>query len=296
MELGESGKACLGWSLMLLGQSLMSHDTATAQQELDQSITLLQEAGETWRFAIAVLVRGHLAEGQKDLVQARELFNKSLTILQDMGDTMTSALPMQALGRIFYYNGEYGTASVYLQRALKIHRTWEKDIYTPEVLGHLGAIALIKGNNEQATEHFDERLSMTRELMMNKANIANALCDLGIALGHLGNYVRATAVLREGLELSQEIGNTYLIAGCLTGLASIQQQSHYAAQILAAAQAAFEQSGEFINPLYRVEHERTENKIRELLDAKDFAKLSAESHAMTAEQAIALALDIMEKM
>ena len=60
--------------------------------------------------------------------------------------------------------------------------------------------------------------------------------------------------------------------------------------MLAVARAAFERSGEFINPLYRVEHDRAENKIREGLNAQDFSKLLEESRAMTIEQAIELAL------
>ena len=290
MELGEPGKLSLGWAHMLLGQSLIGHDKAMAQQELDQSIALLREAGEPWRFAIALDVRGYLARIQGDLMQARELFSESLKVLASIGDTMTASLPTQALGMIFYYRGEYATASAYLQQALEIHRAWEERIFTPEVLGYLGAIALLTGHDEQAARHFEDRLTMIRELM-NKTEIAAALCDLGIALGHLRNDARATVLLREGLELSQKIDNPYLIAACLTGLASVQQQPRRAAQMLAAAQAAFERSGEFINPLYRVEQARVENKIREVWDAQDFAKFSEEGRAMTVEEAVALALE-----
>jgi hypothetical protein len=64
--------------------------------------------------------------------------------------------------------------------------------------------------------------------------------------------------------------------------------------MLAAAQAAFERSAGFIDPLYRVEQARAENKIREVLDAQDFAKFSEEGRAMTLEQAVALALEPSE--
>jgi len=177
-----------------------------------------------------------------------------------------------------------------LQQALEIYRTAEDIFDLRSTLATLGAIALLTGNEEQASEYFDKRLAIARELM-NKASLASALCDLGIAVGHLGDAARSTALLNEGLELSQGIGNMYLIAACLTGLASIQQKPHRAAQILAASQAAFELSGKFIEPLYRIEHERAENKIRELLDAQDFAKFSEEGYAITVEQAIALALE-----
>ena len=290
MELGESGKLSLGWAHMLLGQSLIGHDKAMARQELDRSIVLLREAGEPWRFAIAVLVRGNLAKIQGDLMLARELFSESQKILGDVGDTMTASLATQALGVISYYLGEYATASAHLQQALEIHRTWKERIYTPEVLGYLGSIALLTGNDEQATSQFEERLGMVRELV-NKADIANALCALGIAFGHLHDYARATALLNEGLELSQQISNPCLIAACLTGLASIQHQPHRAVQILAASQALFELCGEFVDPLYRVEQERAENRLRKGLDPEDFAKFLERGRAMTVEQAVAFALE-----
>ena len=61
--------------------------------------------------------------------------------------------------------------------------------------------------------------------------------------------------------------------------------------MLAAAQAAFERSGKFIEPLYSVEHERAQNKIREVLDAQDFAKFSEEGQVMPVEQTVVLALE-----
>ena len=295
LELGEAGKSCLGWTRMLLGQSLMRHDKVTAQYELDQGVVLLREAGGGWRLAIALLVRGWLAGSQGDLTKARELFTESLGILQNLDDTWTSADPTGALGWVFYCLGEYAIAFAHLQQALEIYRTAEDIFDLRSTLATLGAIALLTGNEEQASEYFDKRLAIARELM-NKASLASALCDLGIAVGHLGDAARSTALLNEGLELSQGIGNMYLIAACLTGLASIQQKPHRAAQILAASQAAFELSGKFIEPLYRIEHERAENKIRELLDAQDFAKFSEEGYAITVEQAIALALEPAEEL
>jgi tetratricopeptide (TPR) repeat protein len=293
LELEEAGKSSLGWSTMLLGQSWIGHDPARAEQELDQSIILLREAGETWRLAIAVLVRGNLAESQGELLQARQLFSESRAILRNIRDKLTSVIPIGALGRIFYDLGDYAAASAHLHEALDLYRGIDDKEYTPGTLADLGSIALLKGNAAQAIAYFEESLARTRELM-NKRDIANVLSKLGIALSHHGEVARATALLQEGLELSQAIGNTYSTAACLTGLASLQQQPRRAAQMLAAAQAAFERRAGFIDPLYRVEQARVENKIREVLDAQDFAKFSEEGRAMTVEQAVALALEPSE--
>jgi len=290
LELGEAGKLSLGWTCMLIGQTWMHQDSATAIREFEQSFLLLREAGEPWRLAIAFLVRGWLAGDQGELVQAREWFSQSLAILQNMGDTWTSALPIQALGWAFYCLGDYATAFAYSQQAQIMFRIIGDKNDLLGALARLGAITLLRGEPERAIPYFEEKLAITREFMQ-KASIASALCDLGVAVRHLGDVPRSAVLLREGLELSKEIGKAYLIAACLTGLASIQQQPRRAAQMLAAAQVAFEQSGEFIEPLYRVEHQRAASKIHEVLDAQDFAKFSEEGRTMAVEHIVALALE-----
>jgi hypothetical protein len=126
---------------------------------------------------------------------------------------------------------------------------------------------------------------------MNKADIANTLSRLGIALEHGGDNARAMAFLREGLDLSHEIGNTYLMAACLTGLAGIQQQPRRAIWMLASAQVAFERRGGLIDPLYQTEQARVENKLRQELAPQDFAEFYGDGCAMTLEQAVTLALE-----
>jgi predicted ATPase/class 3 adenylate cyclase len=288
--LGDAGKLSLGWSRALLGSSWMSHDPARAQRELDESIILLHQAGEPWRYAVALGFRAGLAEGQGDWIRAREWHNECLTILRNTGDSWTAALPTVGLGRIFYQLGEYANAATHFKHALEIFRTMQEKHQTPGVLGYLGSIAVLQRDDERAVAYFEERLIRARELM-NKVSIANALCDLGIALGHLGDYTRATALLREGLALSREIGNLHMIAACLTGLASTTQPPHRAVQILAAAQAALEQRGEFSDPLYRVENERAKTRLREGFGDQDFSRLLEQGYAMTLEQVVALALE-----
>jgi tetratricopeptide (TPR) repeat protein len=234
-------------------------------------------------------VRGWLAANQGDLQQARDFYIESLNILRKVGDTWTSADPTGALGWVFYCLGEYDTASAYLQQALAIYRAAEDKFSTPGIYADLGSVAFLLGKEQQAIKYFETSLTIAREVM-NKKRIASTLCDLGIAVGHCGDQARAMVFLREGLELSQQTGNLYLIAACLIALAGLQQPRH-AAQILAAAQAAFERSGEFIEPLYRIERQRVENKIREIINQRDFVKLLQEGHSMTVEQAVALALE-----
>jgi tetratricopeptide (TPR) repeat protein len=102
LELGDDGKPYLAWARMLLGQSWIGHDKRMAQYELDQSLILFREIGESWRLAITLHVRGWLAANQGDLQQARDFYIESLNILRKVGDTWTSADPTGALGWVFY--------------------------------------------------------------------------------------------------------------------------------------------------------------------------------------------------
>jgi non-specific serine/threonine protein kinase len=288
-ELGEVGKPYLAWARMILGETWMSHDKVMAQSELDQSVVLFRERGESWRLAIALVVRGWLAASQGDMRQARDFYRESLDILLKVGDAWTSADPTGALGWVYYCLGEYDTAVTYLQQALAIYRVAEDKFSTPGIFANLGCIALLQGDDRQGIAYFETSLSIARQAMNNK-QIAGTLGKLGIAFGHCGEYARARMFFREGLELSQETGDIYLVATCLTGLAGIQQ-AHRATKMFAAAQAALARSGEFIEPFYRVERDRIENKIRDALNAQEVEKLWEEGRAMTIEQAIALALE-----
>jgi hypothetical protein len=126
---------------------------------------------------------------------------------------------------------------------------------------------------------------------MTKVDIANVLSRIGIALRLSGDEARAKMLLQEGLELSQEIDDLYLMAACLTGLVSFQQQAPRAAQVLGAAQTAFGRSGGFVDPLYRLEQARAENELGELFGMQDIAKFLEEGRTMAVEQAVALALE-----
>jgi hypothetical protein len=130
---------------------------------------------------------------------------------------------------------------------------------------------------------------------MNKERLAGALCDLGIAVEHLRDHPRALTLLNEGLELSRETGDLYLIAACLTGLASIEQKPQRAVLMLAASQTAFERSGEFIEPLYRVEQAHTETQARKTLGDARFEATFSEGQKMSLDEAVDLALKIVEE-
>jgi vacuolar-type H+-ATPase subunit E/Vma4 len=61
--------------------------------------------------------------------------------------------------------------------------------------------------------------------------------------------------------------------------------------LLAAAQAAFEASGEIIEPFYRAAQERIENATRAALGEDTFEAAWKAGRALTGEQAIAIAME-----
>jgi tetratricopeptide (TPR) repeat protein len=189
--------------------------------------------------------------------------------------------------------GDYTAARPLLEASVAILRPVGDQRHQP--LGALAAIALLQGDYRQAVVYFEERLANHRRQGSKVYNVRD-LSDVGIATTHLGDFAQAATLFHEALLLAQELNSPsiYDVAVCLLGVAGIQRSLHRMAQLLAAAQATFERSSEVVEPLYRMELERTENKICEVLDEQDFAKFSAEGRAMTVEQAIAFALEARE--
>jgi Predicted ATPase len=288
LELGEPGKHLLGWILLELAEHVATRDMTASQQLNEEGVALLREVGEPWQAWLGLHQQGWMAIKQGKYTQARIAFSEALAFVQKIGSQSLFGIGQGALGELLYMQGDYSAARPHLEESVSILRPLGDLRHQP--LGTLGAITVLQGDYQQAVAYFEQRLANHRRQGSKLYNLRD-LSDLGIATAHLGDFTQAAALFHEALILVQELNNTYDIAVCLLGVAGVQRSLNRTAQLLAAARATFERSGEVVEPLYRIELERTENKIHEVLDEQDFAKFSAEGRAMTVEQAIGFAME-----
>jgi tetratricopeptide (TPR) repeat protein len=255
---------------------------------LEENPLLARETDDMWVIGWTFYFQGNLAILQGDFASARTFYSQSLAIFRKMGNQVSAAGSIKALGQILYFMEDYSAARSHFEEVLPIYREFGDKFSTAQALAYLGYVAYQQSAYPQSITFFEQSLALFRELE-KKDMIAWLLGDLGIALGQQDNRVRAKALLREALPLSQEVGETYITAICLLGLAGIQQQPIRVVQLLAAAQTAFEASGEIIEPFYRAAQGRIEGATRTALGEGAFIAAWGAGYTMTVEQAIVLA-------
>jgi hypothetical protein len=133
---------------------------------------------------------------------------------------------------------------------------------------------------------------MRRE-MGDRNSTAHSLIDLGHVVLRQGDDAEALASLQEGLTLFRALANRSGIARALETFAvfaEAQERGARAAQLLGAAEALREATGEPLSPKEQETHRRQACRLRELLE-EGFAAAWAEGRAMTMERAVRIALE-----
>jgi predicted ATPase/DNA-binding NarL/FixJ family response regulator len=290
LELGVKGRPYLAWSLGWLGDGMIDHDKTIARHALNESIMLSRETEDNYFLALMLRQRGILAIREGDLELAGTVSRESLALFQKIGNQWGAAVATGNLGVMYYLLEDYAAAYAHFQAALTIYRVFQDKLHIAATLIDLGGVAQLQGDYQQASAFFDEGLATCRDIGRAE-DIARALSDLGIAVGQRGDRARAAAFLTEALSLNPQMGNAYGSAICLLGLAGVQRQPVRAAQLLAAAQTAFEAKGDILLPLHRVARQRIEHAARISLGDEAFAIAWAEGQALTVDQAMQLAME-----
>ena len=290
LELGAASNPTLTRTRLFLAVNTIDRDKALAQRLLDENLVLAREIDDMWVIGWTFFFQGNLASRQGDFALARTFYNNSLAQFRKMGNQWSAAGAQKSLGVVLYLLEDYRGARSQFEEVLPMCREVGDKFNIAQTLQNLGYVTYQQGAYQQAITFFEESLALFRELE-RKDTIAWLLGDLGIAFGQQGDPAQAEVLLSEALPLSREVGESYIIAICLLGLAGVQQQRIRTVQLLAAAQTAFEASGEIIEPFYRAAQQHIENATRAALGGDTFTTMWGAARTMTLEQAIAFALE-----
>ena len=186
-----------------------------------------------------------------DLERAHACFSESLPLARAIGDPALVAHSLNALGEIARLRGDLAEASECYRQALQESRGLS-DSRSAVILSNLGLVAFAQGDSQGARDCFDESLALYRTL-----------------------------------------GDPGGLAACLDGLAGVHAASgdaQRAAQLLGAADALRESTGEPVQPTDRDDHERFVAAAGERLDDASFAAARASGARLSTDEAIELAL------
>jgi predicted ATPase/DNA-binding SARP family transcriptional activator len=224
--------------------------------------------------------RGYAAIEQGDLETAWEVLEEAVGLARESGDQTLLADALNSQGLAAHDSGRLEAAEVLHEESLAIRRELGEPGRVAASLNNLANVARSRNESARARTYLEEALAIFRETGDNRG-VGVTCAGLGNIVFGQGNLGRARLLLRESLSVVSGLGDTLLVAWDLSKLAELAEAEgrHQFAARLQGAAAALEES------LGRVSESSVSLRSLE-------AQAWAEGHAMTLEEAVALALEI----
>ncbi|HLV79283.1 MAG TPA: tetratricopeptide repeat protein, partial [Chthonomonadaceae bacterium] len=227
-------------------------DYSAALACIQEAIELARQAENKKQIADYLVNMGVIAREQANPTEARLHFEEALTLYRELGNTEGIARTLMDIGVTYQDQADYAQARTCYEQSLELRRTSEDRWNMAGMLGNLGGLALIQQD-----------------------------------------YPAAYRFLGEALAMGGQLGDRYLVAHFLVPLAALateQQQFLRAARLLGAEEGLRAATNTPLHASLRVHHERAVEAARAALGSEDFSAAWAEGHALSLEQAVALAL------
>jgi predicted ATPase/class 3 adenylate cyclase len=280
-------------ALVAAGHLAWSRGDSMARTYIEEGLALLRTVGDKAAIATALCYLANVTLGMGEYAMARACAEECLALFDEVSDQWGRPYALQTLGHIAAVQGDLTQAAAYTEEYLAVYRQSGYKRGIAIGLIDKGVIAQLQGNWEHAVAFYAEGLAILRE-GGDKQMTALVLHNLGGAVLHQGDVWRAAACFAEGLTLSQELGDQSSIAINLAGMAGVAaaQQPEHSARLFGAADALFDALAMIVEPVDRAEYDRNAAVARVQLGEDAFAAAWAAGQALTAEQAMAEALEL----
>ena len=260
----------------------------------------LAGAGADARLQVrAVLGLGQLAYWQSDVAAATACFQRAAAQARALSDQPTLATALTWLGAIRVLEVRYAEAEALLAEGLRLHEAVGDQAGTAWALFQLGRAVGNAGDLERANGLLEASLTDYRALGdLRLAATAAMLLGTGLAL--LGEHQeRSAAMLREGLNGLDAVGDrAYLLSGllALASVAADTEQPARAARLLGAAQTLHATVGASLSPLARSTSNELLDRVRPRLTAAELELALRQGRAFSTKEALAEAERAVTRM
>jgi predicted ATPase/DNA-binding XRE family transcriptional regulator/predicted negative regulator of RcsB-dependent stress response len=241
--------------------------------------------------AVALNNLGAVATERGQYERAREHFEESLAIKRSLGDTRGVAVTLLNLADVARDCGQYARANAALEESLEFFKRLGDKRGIALSLNNLAEVARAQGDFASARRYSLDSLTLSTEIG-DKWAAALTFHNLGDIARDRADNIEAAARYHESLALYAEARNALGVAECLEGLvvlAHVQDAPARAVQLWGAAQALRDAAAAPMPPSDRDMYERTIADVRGRLGTEAFAAAFALGHALSLEEAIALA-------
>jgi non-specific serine/threonine protein kinase len=234
-----------------------------------------------------------LSTGTGDYSQARAFAESSIKLYREVGDNRGAGLVLADLGASLHWDGKEEEAIESLEESLRLLRATGERWGIAYALLWLGDTWFRMGDTTRAATSWEESLRLTQELGDHYL-IAWSLGGLADLTRLRGDYKRATGMFKKSLSLYQRSGNKVGPPFSLEALglvAAALGDAKRAARLWGAASAWREAINEPLPPTYQRDYAPSITQARTQLGEEVYASVWSEGHAMSPEQAVALALE-----
>lgn len=296
-------RALLRWSLdhdevsaaatiaaSLLPYWLRHGPLAEGQRWLDLA---LQEARRLSPAVLAATLHaaGRVARQRGDITSAEQRFRESLGVSEHLDDEVGRARALGGLGVVAYDRGELDMSAEFHRESLEIHRRRDDNVGIAIALTNLGEIARRQGQLHEAVALQDDSAALFAAAG-DAIGQAAALTNLAASQLELSALDEAHTALVSAAELWQRAGERSDLAECLELFTAVAAQRQQTARAVRLAAAALRQAAEATpSPAEAERHQTDVVTLQRTMDATRFTAAWRDGWAMTADEAVALALD-----
>jgi predicted ATPase/class 3 adenylate cyclase len=236
----------------LTGASMLAEDHETAKARAEEALALLRDLDDAWGTAAALLALGS-AYSATDMNKARELYEESARGFLAVGDEHYALIVNRGLAWVYINLGKRERGRELHEENLRLARALSNERIEAITLGALAMHAVEEGEVERALPMLEE--SHRLHLKLNDPfQTACDVCRFASLLAATGHEQTATRILSSADALADDAG------------ADLRSWDP-----------------EFINSII--------GTIRERVDEDAFAKAWEEGRSLSADRAVALALD-----
>jgi predicted ATPase/class 3 adenylate cyclase len=269
-------------------------DNVNAKHAAEESVSLYRQSQDQRGLSFALVILAYPLEFLSELERAEVILHESYSIARAEEDVYVICRALNRLAHVIInlYH-DIDLAQGYVEESVRLAREAGLRSQQAQASEILGVIARERNNFEEARSYFNESvlayqdIGATFNVILEKSNLAHLERELG-------NHKEALEYYRETITAFRDIGQTGAVAHqleCFGFIAVAQRQSERALKLFAAANAIREKAGTPMRPEEKIFFDQQLKILREKMDSPTLEWIWSKVHALSMDEAIALAVE-----
>ncbi|MCO6478942.1 MAG: tetratricopeptide repeat protein [Phaeodactylibacter sp.] len=185
-------------------------DYDAALETYQKGLALSEELGNKLLTSIAIGCIGSVYERKGDYRRAMENFQHDLAICEELGDKQGIAIALGLIGELLSVEGDFHGAIEYLQKNLMLCEELGYQKGIAKAVNTLGDVFYFTKQYDRSLHFYDRAIEVTRKIN-NRLVLGASLVEKGVVLMELDRMENLEAIIKEALQIAENLGNPDLI-------------------------------------------------------------------------------------